>query len=194
MVIFILLGPQNNLLAPTHHKQEAVAMDRKKLNDILDKVNPDLLEEVLRDRINEVEVAFLKSSHINAIEQVRCQSSHIFVLGGKAYTGTKGEVVLHLNEYLCLPDEEANFDKSPGIINRPRFVATPRINPPALITSTHTFEPTDPPGFRPEAPNVRAFDVKVHVMSWKLDGSVFPNVGFDWHCIVEGARWYVLPG
>jgi hypothetical protein len=175
-----------------------------KFNNILDDVSPELVEEAVRGRFTrQGAMTFLKGSHVTTFFQNRvgCKNALIWIIGGQASTNRSGEATIHLNQYLCLShDEESEANiYFPSILSAPNFVTTPRSSTPILATTSVTLEAIDLGGVFPrdidssgEFPET--LDVKVKVMTWKLDGNKAPNVKFDWNCIMDGTRWSVIPG
>jgi hypothetical protein len=176
--------------------------NRQKLTDLLKNLPESLIGEVILERYFREGVAtFFKASRITESlleDGSRCEETLIWLLGGRASTDNKGESIIDLNKYLCLRHDETSRDFYPSITNKPYFVAISRSSVPVLLTTTYTLDSTSPPaqvtGDTPGNLAPTVFRVQIKVLSWKLDGTSAPNIGFDWNCIVEGARWFVLGG
>jgi hypothetical protein len=170
------------------------------LEDIFAKFPDDVLLEFFQERnTRDAAVSFLKASHItNTLGSTGgCTNTLMWIMGGRARTDRDGQAVIKLNEYLCpTRDEEspASIYDRPSITSRPWFVATPRISSPILLTTAYVLKPINPPGASQVdvAAYQGVFEVELKVMSWKLDGKPASYIGFDWNCIVEGARWTII--
>jgi hypothetical protein len=131
-----------------------------------------------------------------------CKESYIFLISGNDTTGENGEIILSINRILCdykikvpnIPDSKDAF-----LIHRPQFTALPEKDKPTLLTTSFSLT-TIPPAERllvDREGNVftgTAFDVKIKVMSWNVDGSKAGQVPFSWMCTVEAAWNLPLSG
>lgn len=101
-----------------------------------------------------------------------CRQARLMDISGFAVTGSNGQSVLRLSDFICHPSPPA-ANKFQQPIN---VVATPRSATPCFLTVTHSLVNTA---------SLNAVDVEIKVFTWDANGAPAPNVAFDWRCRVD---------
>lgn len=93
-----------------------------------------------------------------------CYQNNALDVSGWATTGSNGQSVFRLTQFICSQGE---------LFNSPiNVIATPFSSKPFFLTVTHSLT------------NNRA-DVEIKVFAWNANGAAAPSVTFNWRCRVE---------
>ena len=173
----------------------------KELERIVERIPEEVLDAV-RERVygNSYFVLFEGYHSFLKLIGYTCKEAYVFLVSGNDTTGENGEVVLSINRILC--DYKIKVPNVPDskdlvLIHRPQFTALPEKDQPVLLTTSFSLT-SIPPAERflvDRGGNVSsgsALDIKIKVMSWKLDGSKASQVPFSWVCTLEAA-WNLPP-
>ena len=98
-----------------------------------------------------------------------CSIVRLLEATGVSSTLADGKRVLQVSDVVCQGGASFGFGEPINV------VATPLAESPIFLTMTYSLIPQGPdPSFQP--------DVQMTVFTWNADGSLAPNVMFDWRC------------
>jgi hypothetical protein len=118
-----------------------------------------------------------------------CAPASTWTFSGAHKTQSNGKVTIHLNKFLeCVSasiDSVTSDRRYMGGVTK--FTTTPESEDPVLLTCTIDSEELKPDNrsyfFFPTA-----FDVKITVMSWNVEGNPASYVGFNWIAVARTAQ------
>jgi hypothetical protein len=99
-----------------------------------------------------------------------CTDAKLLDTSGHSVTGSNGQIVFRLRNFLCNRDGIAQFNEPVNLL------ATPQGTSPSFMTMNHRLikDPALPYNT----------DLEITASAWHPNGNAAPNVGFYWRCRV----------
>ena len=126
-----------------------------------------------------------------------CADRDLALVSGHGVTSDTGEAEFAIDLTHCLGSTAV-------ILDEPELVATPNAESPVFLAATcnSTRVDVNPSCFltrlddsaMPSAPSTYLKELKIKVRTWAPGGTSAGRVRFSWVCVLEVARFYVMPG
>jgi hypothetical protein len=144
---------------------------KKQLEELLgEKLDDDavqLIQLVQRVALSTVTSGETTQRHIFGDFPNTCSSNNVLDVSGYASTGSNGQRLFRLSDFLCVSDRVFHYP-----IN---FIATPFSSQPRFLTATYSIVNN-------------GADIEIKVFAWDANGVAAQNVYFNWRCRAEIER------